>query len=66
MGVEMVERFITALDVAVSLFCSRLGTQALEAQRDGLEHLMRIVKKDMQDLEVRSSRRSNGPHGVSA
>lgn len=28
------------------------GTQALEGQRDGLEHLMRIVKKDKQDLEV--------------
>lgn len=27
--------------------------QALEGQRDGLEHLMRIVKKDKQDLEVR-------------
>lgn len=27
--------------------------QALEGQRDGLKHLMRIVKKDKQDLEVR-------------
>lgn len=27
--------------------------QALAGQRDGLEHLMRIVKKDKQDLEVR-------------
>eukprot|EP00903_Cladosiphon_okamuranus_P017804 g16385.t1 len=26
--------------------------QALEGQRDGLEHLMRIVKKDKQDLEI--------------
>jgi len=29
--------------------------QALEGQRDGLEHLMRIVKKDKQDLEVRAA-----------
>lgn len=28
------------------------GVQALEGQRDGLEHLMQIVKKDKQDLEV--------------
>lgn len=30
-------------------------SQALEAQRDGLEHLMRIVKKDQHDLEVGKS-----------
>eukprot|EP00752_Nemacystus_decipiens_P017929 g16072.t1 len=30
----------------------RLIFQALEGQRDGLEHLMRIVKKDKRDLEI--------------
>lgn len=32
--------------------CVARGIQALEGQRDGLEHLMRIVKKDKQDLEA--------------
>ena len=39
----------------VLLYCTVLsfgGAQALEGQRDGLEHLMRIVKKDWQNLEV--------------
>lgn len=35
--------------------------QALQGQRNGLEHLMRIVKKDKQDLEVSAWRK---PHGI--
>lgn len=34
------------------LYPSSLDVQALEGQRNGLEHLMRIIKKDKQDLEV--------------